>query len=549
MYYLVGGILRIFQTMLKTIPNERLALILILLCAAALRLAWLNWSLPNRFHTATYNCDESTALTCLQAMDPSKLNFNPVSQKHPYALVEGTFNLYTYAAALKLASIAGWATLTADKEFYYRNIAEMGRLFMIGRLLSALYGLLTVVLVFALAKKMYGARTGLLAAFFTAVLPAHVVHSRYIIMNVPGVFWIVFAFLFMKNILEGGRTRDYILAGVGLGLAAATRLSGAPLGLMLFPAHFMSPAPGRSLKRLSLAVAAAFLVFLIGDPYAILDFPDFLKGMKLLNTLTTSAVKLSFYGHLSILAGSLTEALGLPLLLTCMAGIAAALAARTRNDLLLLAWIFLLFICFYRAGENAYPSRILPALPFMLILAAALLARAWDRKPWLARAALAATAAQAVVFYAAYFSLLSRADIRDTASSWITTSIKPGSSIGLLREPSYFSPGVIDRKYRHPDHDQLPDYKFIALTGGYWLAEPGYELLGKVKPDYVIATDFETGSRLEPDFLKTLDKYGYREIKRFEEEFSVLNFRIAKKIPAMLYTPNYIYVFEKSGRN
>ncbi|OGR67266.1 MAG: hypothetical protein A2081_01335 [Elusimicrobia bacterium GWC2_61_19] len=520
------------------------ALALILICAAALRLSWVTWSLPNRFHTATYNCDESTALTALQGMDPAKLDFNPVSDKLPYALSEGTFNIYTYGALLKVLSALKYATLTPDKDFYYSHIGEMAKLFLAGRLLSVFYGLLTVMAVFILARNMFGPLAGLLAAFFTAIMPAHVVHSRYIIMNVPGVFWIVLAFIFMKNIVDKGELRDYVLAGVSTGLAAATRFSALPLFIMLFPAHLMSAAPGK--RKLFLAFAAALSAFFIGAPYTFLDLPGFMKGMSAVSRVATSGNGLSFYGHISFLAGSLTEAMGLPVFLLSLAGVTAALVRRSKHDMLLLSWVIMLTALFFKAGQGATPGRILPALPFMAILAAAALSRAWGVKPWAGRTALAAVAVQAFIFYTAYFGLLSVQDIRDTASEWMAAEIKPGSTIGLLREPSWFSPGLIDRKYRHPDHAGLPDYAYVRLSSGKWGTDVACDKLGSLRPDYIIITDQEAAGLAGGDFRAAARKYGYSKIKDFEASFSFFRFRLRGKVPGMFFIPNYIYVFQKS---
>lgn len=528
-----------------TVSKEKLALVLILLFAAVLRLSWVTWSLPGRFHTATYNCDESTALTALQGMNPAKLDFNPVSDKHPCALSEGTFNIYTYGAVLKALSLVKYTTLTPDKDFYYSNIGEMAKLFLAGRLLSVFYGLLTVGAVFVLAKKMFGPGAGLLAAFFTALMPAHVVSSRYIIMNVPGAFWIVLAFVFMKKILDEGRARDYFLAGLATGLAAATRLSAAPLALLLPLAHFLGTGPDKSAKKLWLALSAMGLFFFIGAPYTFLDFPNFMKGMQALNNVASAGGGLSFVQNAAFLAGSMNQALGLPLFLLCLLGLGAALVRRGKDELLLLAWISLLLVFFYRAGPFAIPSRILPALPFMAVLAAAALSRAWRHAPWAGRAALAAVAVHAFFFYGAYFRLLAAPDIRDTASEWMTGNIRPGASIGLLREPSWFTPGLIDRKYRHPGHPGLPDYKYVTLPAGDPASALGYDKLAELRPDYVIMSDLEEQLLPERGFSAAAKKYGYAEIKNFEARFTPPGLSPAEKIPEMLYTPNRISVYRR----
>ncbi|MDT8286138.1 MAG: glycosyltransferase family 39 protein [Elusimicrobiales bacterium] len=529
------------------LTREKTLLLLILFLALLLRAAWLDWGLPNRFRTSTLNCDEATALTCLQAMDPASLDFNPVSEKHPNALVEGTFNLYTYAAVLKAASYARLLVLVPDKDFYYDNPREMGKLYLAGKLLSVFYGLLTVAAVFVLAKKMFGPGAALTAALLTAMLPAHVVYSRYLLMNVPGLFWIVFSFIFLKNVMDGGRTRDYALAGLGFGLAAATRFSGAPLAIMLLPAHFMGPSRRGGIKKLLIAASVAFLAYATGAPYTFLDFPNFINGMRLLNYIASTGVSLSFSAKISFLAGSMTEAMGLPLLLAGLAGVVFAAARGKKNEALLLIWIALMTVFFLRAGQNALPGRILPAIPFIIILAAAALARMRAAWPRLAAAALLLTTLHLSVFNAAYLNLLSRRDIRDSASQWIEANIPAGSSFGLVREPSWSTPGLIDRKYRHPDHARLPDHSYVSLTAGEWASFAGYDLLARIRPDYVVFSSVEESQLPDRGLYRALEEAGYEEAAVFTSEFSLFGLGLSEKIPGMFYIPDHIKVFRKKS--
>ncbi len=529
----------------RTLSKEKLALILILLCAAALRLSLIGWTLPNQFHTATYNPDEATVFTALQGINPSKLDFNPVSDKMPHALYEGTFNLYTYGGLLKLLSTVKLLTLNPDKGFYYAHIGEMAKLYLAGRLLSVFYGLLTVWVTYLLAKKLSGERAGLLAAFFMAVMPAHVIYSRYILMNVPGTFWIVLAFIFLTDIIRRGSTRDYFLAGMSIGLATATRYSAAPLFLILILAHILRGGAWRERKKAAAGFAALFLFYFIVSPYTLLDFPDFLAGMRFLNTQAAGDHALSFQSHVSLVSAAFTEALGPALLFISAGGVALAFARRAKETLLLLAWISILILFFFLAGPLVSPGRILPALPFLLILGAEAVDLAWRRSAAAGIFALVTVIAQTAVYSAAYFRLISPPDIRDTASAWMAENIRPGSSIGLLREPSWFSPGLVDRKYRHPEHTGLPDYKYIPLTSVKWRSQAGFDLLPAATPEYILVTEFESRDLQGGDLAPAAAKYGYREIKDFRASLALPGLPFTKKIPDMLYIPDKITVFQR----
>ncbi|HAT72936.1 MAG TPA: hypothetical protein DCS63_08995 [Elusimicrobia bacterium] len=525
----------------------KLALYLACIFAAGLgvRTYKLGWSLPNAWHVVTYNCDEYTSLSYLEGMNPSKLQFMPYNKTEPGTMREGTFHLYTYAAALKALSAAGLLKLTPDKNFYYTHIGEWAKFFMTGRLLSVFYGLLTVLAMYFLANRMYGQRTALLGAFFLAVLPAHAVHSRYLLMNVPGVFWIVLAFYFLKDIMESGRPRDYVLAGMAIGLAISTRYSAGPLVLLLPLAHFLG-GRGKNHGRLALGFGCAAFFFVLGTPYSVLAPAAFLKGLTATASLAAGAqAKLSLPRNIAAVFASFRDAFGLIPLLVYAAGAVTACVKRSKDDLLLLAWVGLLCVFFVSAGEAATPGRMLPALPFIALLGARGADLAWMRSPWAGRAALAAVAAHALFFYTVYFRLLAEPDIRDTASAWMADNIKPGSTIGLLREPSWFSPGLIDRKYRHPDHAGLPNYGYTRLTSGKWEVEVGFQRLETERPDYIVVTELESRYLPGGDFSPIAVKYGYREIQKFKASLSLPGLRLKDKVPDMFYTPGSISVYKK----
>lgn len=526
------------------IVKKHYLLIIIFVLSIFLRLININWSLPNQYHTLTYNCDEGTAIAALQGMKPSEWDFNPTSELLPDALREGTFNLYTYAALLKIFSFIKIVKLVNSETFYFNNIDEWAKIMLIGRLLSVLYGILTVWLVYILALKMFGKRTALLSAFFLSIMPAHVVYSKYLLMNVPGIFWIVFSYIFLKNILDCAKTKDYFFSGMGIGFAFATRFSGLPLFAVLFFTHFISKQR-KELGKLFIAVFAAFLFFAIGNPYAILDYPAFLHGFKTVGDMVTGS-DINLLKNILHIISYFNESMSIIIFFISVCGIILSLVVRRNEDWILLLWVFIMLTLFIRSGEIASPGRILPIMPFLAILGARFIAFLLEKNKIWVNLFLFSAVIFNLEFNLAYIRLAGKTDIRDTSSEWIAQNIKPNSKIGLIKEPSWFSPGIIDRKYRHPDHKHLPDYKFVSLASKDWKSYAGYENLEKLRPDYIIITDFEIKELGAENFPEKLaNELGYEKIKDFKESLFIPPFKIRTKIPEMLYTPNYIYIFRK----
>src|SRR5207247_895061 len=85
---------------------------------------------------------------------------------------------------------------------------------------------------------------------------------------------------------RAGRKRDYLLAGLGLGLACATKYTAGiaivPLAAAVAARWLQEPSAARRgvLGGLALAIAAALAGFLIANPYALLDYHSFHRELE-----------------------------------------------------------------------------------------------------------------------------------------------------------------------------------------------------------------------------------------------------------------------------
>jgi 4-amino-4-deoxy-L-arabinose transferase-like glycosyltransferase len=109
--------------------------------------------------------------------------------------------------------------------------AASGDSILAGRLANALLGVLTVFLVYLIAKRIWGRRTGLIAAALAAVFPPLVLLSRDLLSE---SLFIALELGAVLAVLEFRRLREMrwaILAGVLAGLAALTRNPGPALAI------------------------------------------------------------------------------------------------------------------------------------------------------------------------------------------------------------------------------------------------------------------------------------------------------------------------------
>ena len=110
---------------------------------------------------------------------------------------------------------------------------DASEVFTVARVAVALLGTLAVWLLYLATARLLGdRRVALLAATLLAVafLPVHYAH--YALNDVPTLAGVTLALLGAAGIARRGRTLDFVLAGIGLGLGAATKYTG---GIVLLP--------------------------------------------------------------------------------------------------------------------------------------------------------------------------------------------------------------------------------------------------------------------------------------------------------------------------
>ena len=111
-----------------------------------------------------------------------------------------------------------------------------GEIYLVGRVLSALFDLSTVLLIFFIGRRMYGVRVALLGALFLAASVLNIQQSHFFTVdtftNVP----ILLAFWCALDIAEGKPGRAFVYAGAAFGLALAGRINIAPFAVVLVAA-------------------------------------------------------------------------------------------------------------------------------------------------------------------------------------------------------------------------------------------------------------------------------------------------------------------------
>ena len=386
-------------------PRERLrapalALAAVAVVALVVRIWGLGWQLPWQFHP-----DEGHYTW--KAVDlMSQETLNPKYFRNPSLLT------YILLAEYRLLGFqppkSDDDAATADGLF-----RPPSGVAYVGRLTSALMGVLDVLAIGWIGWRALGPWTGVLGALFLALAFIHVRDSHYATNDVPSVFFLTLSVAASLSLLRRPVLSAYLLAGLFGGLATSTKYSAGLFVVPLLVAHgfvvwrgwrrddLTPPAPlsgaergeqdeliapllageGRGVRSLwgwgvrttlplVLAGLVAILAYLAGTPFTVLDFPKWLADFR----TQASFVDEGWEGQAQVPPG-------MPYLFALGAGIGWVMLGLALVGATILAWrkpalaavlvaFPVAYLLFMLRSELFFVRFALPVAPFLCLLAA-----------------------------------------------------------------------------------------------------------------------------------------------------------------------------------
>ncbi len=400
---------RLTRVQLPQLSVEHILLLLIVIVAFALRLNGLNWDSGYGFHP-----DERSFYMragCMYDLLTERPGYEECLKDHPQ-IQPGLPGIRTLLDFDRSPLNPNWFPLGSVLIYALvlcRSVIELftdvGALDMryVGRSLSALADVGTVIMVYVLGRRIYGRLygpwVGLLAAALVAFAVIHVQNSHFFRPETFSAFWVLAVFWAILQVMERQRLRDSLLLGLFTGLAFAPKVSIAPLLLPLALCYCfrmvdlgngrLIGVPRRVLEQTCLhalaAAAVALAAFFLVTPYGLLNLSNFLGDQAFQTNMASNAGLLPFtiqyVGTPTFLYQFKQTAvwgLGPPLGLVAWASIVftAILAWRgsfaRRGDVLILAWL-IPSILLLESFEVRFQRYYFALIPFMVLLGSRML--------------------------------------------------------------------------------------------------------------------------------------------------------------------------------
>lgn len=462
----------------RRLPLPLLLLGLLLLLGAWLRFTGLNWDGGNLLHPDELHITDVIAnrihapdLQTILDPDRSSLNprsvdpaafdgSNPAANPRPRQFAYGSLPLFVTDFVAWL-----WGLITQE------NWTSFWQIFRVGRVLTVLADLGTIILTFGLARRAWGTSVGLLAAAFVTVATMHIQLAHFFVMDTWTTTFITATLWAALVAVQRSTNKALLLTGFLGGCAVATKATVVIVVLPLLVAAWLAACqqqdqhPAWSLRDLLryflraclLLLVAAAVAFFIFEPYAVLNPKIYVRDILEQSAIIGGKIDVPYtrqyidtlpllYQIKNLTGWELGPLLGL----TVLAGSATALWRTVRQrpaaDVVLMTWVapYLLLLAL---NEAKFPRYLLAVSPILCGYAAKLLVdlgafsrsllqrRRASQSPLSRSRVITSTLLATVVLVGTFLTALAfsaiyqRPHSQITASQWIYDNIPPDSSL------------------------------------------------------------------------------------------------------------------------
>lgn len=313
-----------------------------------------------------------------RSVDPARL---PEENPRPRQFAYGSLPLFVTDFAAWI-----WGKLTDENwNLFYK-------IFRVGRVLTVICDLITILLAFGLARRAYGTTAGLIAAgaYSLATMPVQLAHffvtDTWTATFVTATLWATLV------AVRRGDTRSFAIAGLLAGCSVATKATVAIVGLPILVAAILvarrgqfplAERAGRFAQAIGIVGLAGLFTFFLFEPYAIINPQVYLRDIGEQSGIISGRLDVPYtrqyvgtiplvFQAKNLLGWELGPLLGVTALLGLAWTFRRAWKRRDEVDLVLLAWI-VPYLGLLAVNEAKFMRYLLPAIPVLCAFGAKLL--------------------------------------------------------------------------------------------------------------------------------------------------------------------------------
>jgi len=390
-------------------------------------------------------------------------------------------------------------------------------LYLVPRLFSVVCTLASAMLVYYLIKKIGKPVAAWFTAMFFTITMTFVTYAHFEGRYPLTVFLLFLPVYLLIRYLESRKRLWLILASLAIGLSISTKYLNA---FLVFPLLItMIFVYGKKwvlyIKRGALSAGLIVAGFLAGTPYALLDYPTFLKDLNfifLVKDVSGYNGQISPYPVWRFFPSILANGFGIVLLtaivLLSAYGIYKIAGHKTRLAMMLMSLSFIVpYIMMLGSGYFFTSRYLIPVQAFLILLAGVGISVVFEWQ----KTRLATTVLLVVVLigglYAFSADLMMVSDSRYEARKWVFSNIPEGSTIDHFYRSAKYVPYLNDSY----------NFRLFTIAGergtdkNEKLFEEFLTNYSKDPGDYIVLSSFEYGAYIpeEDTYLSRSMNLGY----------------------------------------
>ena len=237
---------------------------------------------------------------------------------------------------------------------------------VVGRVVIATMGILTVYVVYLLGTELYSRHVGVLAAAILAVMPYHVVVTRQVLLDGPMVLFSTLTLLFVTKFAKTGRLSWMLVAGATLGLTLLGKESSIVLTGAVYAFFALTPQVRRPVIGTFIGMTIAIAMFALHPvSVALSGYSSTARAYLIWQLVRRPNHAFTFY------VDTVPAAVGPLVLVAALLAVWLVYRARTPawREVLLVSWILVPTAAFTLWPVKGF-QYLLPCAPALAVLAA-----------------------------------------------------------------------------------------------------------------------------------------------------------------------------------